>query len=75
MTDEIRSRLLTHPFVPFKIHVAAGREFNVPTADHAHVRPGGMRVSIYTDEGRESVLAARMLAGLALDESHMEPNV
>ena len=75
MTDEIRLRLLTQPFVPFKVHVADGREFNVPTPDHAHVRPGGMRVSIYTDEGREFILAARMLTGLAFDESHTEPNV
>lgn len=70
MTVDIRQRLLARPFVPFTIQVADGREYHVPTADHAHVHPNDARVSIYTDDFREFVLPAPQLGGLASDLSH-----
>ncbi len=75
MTEGIRTLLYAQPFVPFTVHVSDGREFQVHTQDHAHIRPGGARISIFTDEGKEFILAARMLTGVAFDESHPEPSV
>jgi len=69
MTADIRERLKAHPFVPFSIRVADGREYRVPTPDHAHVYPSGGRVSIFTDDDREVILAALLVSGLALDSS------
>ena len=67
MTADIRRHLQANPFVPFTIHVADGREYQVPTPDHAHVHPNAGRVSIYTDDDREFILPALLLSGLALN--------
>ena len=75
MTDEIRVLLAAKPFVPFTIQVADGREFHIPTQDHAHIRPGGQRIGVFTDDGRENVLSALLLTGVAFNESHPEPSV
>jgi hypothetical protein len=69
MTSDIRQRLQAQPFVPFTVHVADGREYRIPTPDHAHVHPNGVRVSIYTDDEREFILPESLLSGLALDLS------
>ena len=67
MTADIRQHLQAQPFIPFTVHVADGREYRVPTPDHAHVYPSGGRVSIYTDDDQEFILPALLLSGLALD--------
>ena len=64
MTNDIRHRLLAVPFLPFIVHTADGREYNVPTPDHAHVYPSGGRVSIFTDEDHEYILPALLISGL-----------
>jgi len=61
MTDDIRQRLLAHPFLPFQVHTAEGREYNVPTPDHAHVYPSGGRVSIFTDDDNECIEELRLV--------------
>jgi len=66
MTHDIRQRLHAQPFLPFTIHTSDGREFAVPTADHAHVWPSRSRVSIWNDEGVEYVLPALHISGLKL---------
>lgn len=52
------------PFLPFVVHTADGREYNVPTHNHAHVSPGGGRVSIWTDDETEYILPALLISGL-----------
>jgi len=64
MVIDVRERLESRPFTPFTIHVADGREFQVPTPDHAHVWPNRARVSIYTDEGLECILPALLISGV-----------
>jgi hypothetical protein len=64
MTNDIRQRLLSQPFLPFVMHTADGREYSVPTPDHAHVYPSGGRVSIFTDDDHEYILPALLISGL-----------
>jgi len=64
MTNDIRQRLLAQPFLPFVMHTADGREYNVPTPDHAHVYPSGGRVSIFTDDDHEYILPGLLISGL-----------
>jgi hypothetical protein len=64
MTKDIRQRLAAEPFLPFVVHTADGREYVVPTPDHAHVYPSGGRVSIYTDDDYEYILPALLISGL-----------
>ena len=64
MTGDIRQRLSAQPFLPFVVHTADGREYNVPTPDHAHVYPSGGRVSFFTDDDREFILPGLLISGL-----------
>jgi hypothetical protein len=64
MIIDVRERLDARPFVPFTIHVADGREFRVPTPDHAHVWPSRARFSIYTDRGLECILPGLLISGV-----------
>ena len=51
MIADVRERLLDVPFVPFVIRTSDGREYPVPTRDHAHISPRGNRVVIFLDSG------------------------
>jgi hypothetical protein len=64
MTKDIRDRLAAQPFQPFVVRAADEREYDVPTHEHAHVSPGGGRVSIWTDDETESILLALLISGL-----------
>ncbi|HET7624659.1 MAG TPA: hypothetical protein VFM25_05280 [Verrucomicrobiae bacterium] len=64
MTKDIRERLQAQPLFPFAVHMADGREYNVPTPGHAHVSPSGGRVSIWTDDDHEFILPALLISGL-----------
>lgn len=69
IVDDIRALLYARPFVAFTIHVADGREFHVPTPDHAHVLPRGNRVDAYTDEGRSHFLPTLLISGVSVDSN------
>jgi hypothetical protein len=56
MIADVRERLLAVPFVPFIIRTSDGREYPVPTRDHAFVTPRGNRVVVVDDEGTTAVL-------------------
>ena len=75
MHEEIKLRLADQPFKPFTVHVADGREFHVPTPDHAHIHPNRKYVSIYTNAGLLSVLPMLLLSGVTVEESYPEPSV
>lgn len=64
MTGDIRQRLAAQPFLPFVVHTADGREYDVPTPNHAHVYPSGGRVSIFTNDDHEYVLPGLLISGL-----------
>jgi len=63
MTNDIRKLLAAKPFKPFVVHTADGREYSVPTAEHAHVSPQGSRVSIWADDDTEDILSALLISG------------
>lgn len=67
MIADIRECLKAQPFIPFTIHVADGRDYRVPTPDHAHVYPSGGRVVIFTDIDTAVILPGLLLSGIALD--------
>jgi len=56
MIADVRERLLAAPFVPFVIRTSDGREYSVPTADHAFITPRGNRVVVVADNGATNVL-------------------
>ena len=56
MIVDVRERLLAAPFVPFVIRTSDGREYSVPTADHAFITPRGNRIIAVADNGATAVL-------------------
>jgi hypothetical protein len=56
MIADVSDRLLPVPFVPFIIRTSDGREYSVPTVDHAKISPRGRRVVIFTDEDVTAIL-------------------
>jgi hypothetical protein len=56
MIADVRERLLAAPFVPFLIRTSDGREYSVPTADHAFITPRGNRLIVVADNGATAVL-------------------
>jgi len=56
MIADVRERLLAAPFVPFLIRTSDGREYSVPTADHAFITPRGNRVIVVANSGATAVL-------------------
>jgi hypothetical protein len=74
MTKDIRDRLAAQPFLPFVVHTADGREYNVPTHDHTHVSPGGGRVSIWAEDETEYILPALLISGLKVGSNGQRPN-
>ena len=65
MIAEIRLRLAKVPFVPFRIRMADGHEYSVPTVDHIWLPPGGnARVAVATDDGATAILPALLISGL-----------
>jgi hypothetical protein len=51
MIAEVRERFEKVPFEPFAIRSSHGREYHVPTRDHAHIFPRGNRIVVVLDEG------------------------
>ena len=62
--DEIRMRMRQVPFVPFAIRTSDGREYSVPTVDHALVTPKGNRIVVVDDEGTTAVLGPLHINGI-----------
>lgn len=56
MIADVRDRLQNIPFRPFVIRTSDGREYAVPTVDHAKISPRGNRVVVFTDAGATNVL-------------------
>jgi hypothetical protein len=59
MIQRIKNLLKAAPFVPFKIRTSDGREFVIPTPDHAAVAPEKYaKIIIFDDSEHETHLSA-----------------
>ena len=64
MMDQIRKRMRQVPFTPFLIRTSDGREYFVPTLDHALMSPRGNRIVVFDDEGTSAVLGPLHINGI-----------
>jgi hypothetical protein len=64
MVPRIRELLHTAPFSPFSIRTSDGREYNVPTADHAAVNPRRTFVYVFGDDESTTRLSALHIAAV-----------
>jgi len=64
MIDEIRKQLARIPFVPFSVRTSEGREYSVPTVNHAYITPRGNRVIVTDDRGTVAILGPLHINGV-----------
>jgi hypothetical protein len=72
MIADIRKHLEVSPFVPFRIRIADGHEYPVPTHDHIYLPPGSARVVVSDDAGSVIVLPSLLISGLLIASSSSE---
>ena len=67
MIGDIRKLRQNVPFVPFTVHMADGRKFQVPTLDHFLI--AGSRAVILNDNDFIEILPALLISGITTDYS------
>ena len=72
MIVDVRERLLAATFVPFVIRTSDGREYSVPTADHAFITPRGNRIIVVADNGATAVLGPIHINSIVDQQSESE---
>ncbi|MDQ6655822.1 MAG: hypothetical protein M3Y80_08420, partial [Verrucomicrobiota bacterium] len=65
MIPRIRELLDASPFVAFKIRTSDGREYIIPTPDHATITPKGTRVLVFGDDESQTDVAALHVAAVS----------
>jgi hypothetical protein len=65
MIQDIYELLHKRPFQPFVFQSSDGREYAVPSVDHASVNPAKTRVTIYDDADGWALLSLAHIAGVA----------
>ncbi|MDD5201065.1 MAG: hypothetical protein PHC88_14835 [Terrimicrobiaceae bacterium] len=63
MLDQVRVLLKEVPFAPFKVKLANGSSYDVPSSDHAWITPGGLggRLIVGTDDGLAHIISPVMI--------------
>ena len=69
MTKEtIKKRLEAKPFVPFKVKIAGGGEFDVPIGDYAHLHPTGRTLFIHLNDGGTEIIDVALVSSIYVNE-------
>jgi hypothetical protein len=64
MIQRIKELLQATPFIPFKIKTSDGKEYLVPTSDHAAVSPNNSRVFIFGDDESQTMISGLHLVAV-----------
>jgi hypothetical protein len=70
MIPRIRELLHATPFLPFSIRTSDGREYVIPTRDHAAVHPKGGYFFVFGDDESTTRIAALHVASLVELNGH-----
>ena len=54
------------PFRPFKLHIADGRDVEVPSADHISLDPRGRNALIWADNGAYRIVDIMLVTEIEL---------
>jgi len=69
MIQQIKKLLTARPFVAFKIRTSDGREFEVPTSEHAVVSPTNGSVFVLDDNGLFDLVSGLHIVSIRGTES------
>lgn len=62
--------LRTQPFAPFRIHLADGRNIDVPHPDFVSLDPRGRVAHVFRSDGRSEFIDIMLVASLELQNGH-----
>ena len=69
MIPRIKELLHSIPFSPFTVRTSDGREYTVPTPDHAAVHPKGTYVVLFSDDDSHADVPALHVAAVVKQNS------
>jgi len=72
MIPRIKELLHSMPFSPFTVRTSDGREYIVPTPDHAAVNPKGTYVVVFSDSDTHANVAGLHVAAVVEQSSLQE---
>ena len=72
MIPRIKDLLRTTPFSPFTVRTSDGREYTVPTPDHAAVNPKGTYVVVFSDNDTHANVAGLHVSAVVEQSSLQE---
>ena len=64
MIPRIRELLHHTPFYPFTVRTSDGREYSVPTPDHAAISPKGSYCIVFNDDESSTKIAGLHVAAI-----------
>jgi hypothetical protein len=67
----IKELLHSTPFSPFTVRTSDGREYTVPTPDHAAVSPKGTYVVVFSDHDTHANVAGLHVA-VVVEQSNLQ---
>jgi hypothetical protein len=69
MIPRIKELLHSTPFLPFTVRTSDGREYTVPTPDHAAVNPKATYVVLFSDNDTHANVAGLHVAAVVEQSS------
>jgi len=72
MIPRIKELLHSTPFSPFTVRTSDGREYTVPTPDHAAVNPNGTYVVLFSHSDTHANVAGLHVAAVVEQSSLQE---
>ena len=67
--EEVRERINTKPFQPFKVRLADGLEIEVPSGDHVHLHPTGRTMFVHLERGGTKIIDVALVTALEVVET------
>ena len=64
MIPEVRRLLEARPFEPFAVRTSDGREYTVPTSDHAKLNPRGTYLIVFFDDDSHATVSVLHLVAV-----------
>ncbi len=65
--DELRSVREAHPFRPFTVHLADGRQYRIHHRDYLSMSPGGRTVIVYGEKDAFSILDLLLITEVSVE--------
>ena len=67
--EELKTRVQTRPFRPFKMQVAGDGDYKVDSGDHVSKHPKGRLLSLHLDSGGTAIIDVPLISSIHIKET------